>query len=102
MIGIFDSGIGGLSVFKELVRLMPGEDYDRECFLCKADFNKSIRKITKLLINRLEMSMMESAITRPVIDMNLVSKVKSFNRKSKQRLDVGRILCLTLLRNGSV
>ena len=27
MIGIFDSGIGGLSVFKELVRLMPGEDY---------------------------------------------------------------------------
>lgn len=27
MIGIFDSGIGGLSVFKELVRLMPAEDY---------------------------------------------------------------------------
>jgi len=27
MIGIFDSGIGGLSVFKELVKLLPGESY---------------------------------------------------------------------------
>lgn len=27
MIGIFDSGIGGLSVFKEIYRLLPGEDY---------------------------------------------------------------------------
>lgn len=27
MIGIFDSGVGGLSVWRELVDLMPGEDY---------------------------------------------------------------------------
>ena len=26
-IGVFDSGVGGISVFWELVRLMPGEDY---------------------------------------------------------------------------
>lgn len=27
MIGVYDSGVGGLSVWKELVRLMPDEDY---------------------------------------------------------------------------
>lgn len=27
MIGIFDSGVGGLSVFREIRRLLPGEDY---------------------------------------------------------------------------
>ena len=27
MIGVYDSGIGGLSVWRELYRLMPGEDY---------------------------------------------------------------------------
>ncbi|MDD2594893.1 MAG: glutamate racemase [Bacteroidales bacterium] len=27
MIGIFDSGVGGLSVWRELITLMPGEDY---------------------------------------------------------------------------
>ena len=27
MIGVFDSGSGGLSVWKELVKLMPSEDY---------------------------------------------------------------------------
>lgn len=27
MIGIYDSGVGGLSVWKELISLMPGEDY---------------------------------------------------------------------------
>ena len=27
MIGVYDSGIGGLSVLKELIKLMPGEDY---------------------------------------------------------------------------
>ncbi|MCI5587604.1 MAG: glutamate racemase, partial [Lachnospiraceae bacterium] len=26
-IGVFDSGVGGISVLRELVRLMPGEDY---------------------------------------------------------------------------
>lgn len=28
MIGVYDSGVGGLSVLKELLREMPGEDYD--------------------------------------------------------------------------
>lgn len=27
MIGIFDSGLGGLSVLKEIIRVLPGEDY---------------------------------------------------------------------------
>ena len=27
MIGVYDSGVGGLSVWRELVRLMPDEDY---------------------------------------------------------------------------
>ena len=26
-IGVFDSGLGGLSILKELVRIMPNEDY---------------------------------------------------------------------------
>ena len=26
-VGVFDSGVGGISVLRELVRLMPGEDY---------------------------------------------------------------------------
>ena len=26
-IGVFDSGVGGISVLKELVRSMPGEDF---------------------------------------------------------------------------
>ena len=26
-IGVFDSGIGGLTVVKELIELMPGEEY---------------------------------------------------------------------------
>ena len=27
MIGIFDSGVGGLSVFREIVRILPDEKY---------------------------------------------------------------------------
>ena len=27
MIGVYDSGVGGLSVWRELVKLMPDEDY---------------------------------------------------------------------------
>lgn len=26
-IGVFDSGVGGISVLRELMRLMPGEDF---------------------------------------------------------------------------
>lgn len=60
MIGIFDSGIGGMSVMKEIARLLPGEDilYYADCANCPygektRDFvTDRAREISRFLIDK--------------------------------------------------
>lgn len=59
MIGIFDSGAGGLSVWKELIKLMPLEDY---FYISDAAFCPYGRKSKQMILKR------ASAITRFLIE----------------------------------
>ena len=59
MIGIFDSGAGGLSVWKELIKLMPSEDY---FYISDAAYCPYGRKTKDLILKR------ASAISRFLIE----------------------------------
>lgn len=59
MIGVFDSGAGGLSVWKELVKTMPSEDY---FYISDAAYCPYGRKSKEMILER------ASAITRFLIE----------------------------------
>ena len=84
-IGIFDSGVGGLSILKELVRLMPGENY---IFVAdqinvpygeksKKELEKETLKICDFLISKKSKIIVVACntVTCNVID-NLRAKIK--------------------------
>lgn len=54
-IGVFDSGVGGISVLRELVKLMPNENY---LYLGDSKYapygTKSLEEVRKLTIQNVE------------------------------------------------
>ena len=55
-IGVFDSGVGGISVLRELVRLMPGEDYIYFGDSIHAPYGtKKLEEVRELTIHNVEL-----------------------------------------------
>ncbi|GAA0078478.1 glutamate racemase [Clostridium sp. CTA-5] len=61
-IGFFDSGVGGLSVMKEAIRLMPNEDYIYFGDSQNAPYGiKSLEEVRKLTINAVDLLLEKNA-----------------------------------------
>lgn len=61
-IGVFDSGVGGISVLRELVRLMPHEDFLYLGDSVHAPYGtKSLEEVRKLTISHIEMLLQRGA-----------------------------------------
>lgn len=59
-IGVFDSGVGGISVLRELIKIMPYEDYLYFGDSANAPYGgKNIKEVEKLTINAAEMFIKE-------------------------------------------
>ena len=61
-IGVFDSGVGGISVLRELVRLMPGEDYIYFGDSIHAPYGtKKLEEVRELTIHNVELLLANGA-----------------------------------------
>lgn len=78
MIGVFDSGAGGLSVWKELVKIMPSEDY---FYISDAAYCPYGRKSKEMILER------ASAITRFLIERGAEIIVVACNTATAAAID---------------
>ena len=90
-IGVFDSGVGGISVLRELVRQMPGENYLYFGDSANAPYgNKSTRAVRELTLKNAEM-LFERGCKALVIACNTATSaaIKDLREKYPYKVIVG-------------